>query len=94
MKKAIDFFDHLEIYPGNKIAHFERLRKASGVEYQEMLFFDDESRNKNVETLGVTMWWVRDGISLAEMDNGVREWRKRRGSGRRNVKEQKGEDED
>ena len=44
-----------------------------------MLFFDDESRNKNVEVLGVTMWLVRDGVSRDEIDNGVRSWRKRNG---------------
>lgn len=42
-----------------------------------MLFFDDESRNKNVEVLGVVMWLVRDGVSREEMDAGVRSWRNR-----------------
>ncbi|KEP46820.1 acid phosphatase [Rhizoctonia solani 123E] len=28
-----------------------------------MLFFDDEHRNKEVESLGVTMQLVRDGMS-------------------------------
>lgn len=44
-----------------------------------MLFFDDEVRNRNVEALGVTMWLVRDGVTMAEIDNGVREWRRRNG---------------
>lgn len=78
-KKAIEIFDYVEMYPGSKIAHFERIRKASGVDYSEMLFFDDESRNRNVESLGVTMYLVRDGITRVEIDNGVWEWRKRRG---------------
>jgi magnesium-dependent phosphatase 1 len=46
---AIHFFDHLEIYPGSKIAHFKQLHKITGIPYSEMLFFDDESRNKEVE---------------------------------------------
>jgi magnesium-dependent phosphatase 1 len=48
----------MEIYPGNKITHFNKLQKATGLRYEEMLFFDDESRNKNVETLGVHMHLV------------------------------------
>lgn len=53
-KKSIEYFDHLEIYPGNKITHFNKLQKATGLRFEDMLFFDDETRNKNVETLGVT----------------------------------------
>lgn len=78
-RKAIDFFDNMEIYPGSKIKHFERLHKATGIPYEDMLFFDDEKRNKEVERLGVTMWWVPDGVNTKTFDNGVREWRKRRG---------------
>lgn len=60
--KAIDFFDYLQIYPGSKVTHFERLKRESGVEYEEMLFFDDEARNRNVETLGVVMWRDRKSV--------------------------------
>lgn len=78
-KRALDVFDYMQIFPGDKKKHFEKLQKQSGVEYGDMLFFDDESRNRNVEFLGVTMWLVRDGVTRAEVDNGVREWRRRRG---------------
>ena len=44
-----------------------------------MLFFDDESRNKNVETLGVVMQLVKDGMSKKEVDRGVEAWRKKNG---------------
>ncbi|KAF2642857.1 magnesium-dependent phosphatase-1 [Massarina eburnea CBS 473.64] len=76
-QRAIDYFDHLQIYPGNKTTHFERIHRDSGIAYEDMLFFDDESRNKNVEVLGVVMQLVRDGVSRGEMDKGVRSWRKR-----------------
>jgi len=41
-----------------------------------MLFFDDEVRNRNVESLGVVMCLVRDGVTRAEVDRGVWEWRR------------------
>ncbi|TGJ78699.1 hypothetical protein E0Z10_g10072 [Xylaria hypoxylon] len=79
-RKAIDFFDAgLEIYPSSKIKHFESLHKRTAIPYTEMLFFDDESRNRDTETLGVTMWLVRDGVTWAEVESGIREWRRRKG---------------
>ena len=76
-----DFFAHTAIFPADKKTHMARLARASGVEYQDMLFFDDEGRNRNVEELGVTFWLVRDGVTRAEVDAGVGEWRRRRGGG-------------
>lgn len=74
-KRAIDYFDYMQIFPGNKKQHFSKINKASGVPYDEMLFFDDEDRNKNVEDLGVVMCLVRDGVTRSEVDRGVRDWR-------------------
>lgn len=79
-RKAIEFFDAgLEIYPSSKIRHFEALAKRTGIPYTEMLFFDDESRNRDTESLGVTMWLVRDGVTWSEVVDGIKEWRRRRG---------------
>lgn len=78
-RHAFSLFDHLEIFPGDKKSHFAKLQKKSGVEYEEMLFFDDESRNKNVETLGVVMQLVNNGMSKEEIDRGVEAWRRRNG---------------
>ena len=64
---------------GSKTAHFTRLQKQTGLSYDEMLFFDDEARNKNVEELGVVMYLVRDGVTRDVVDRGVREWRRRKG---------------
>jgi len=81
-RKAIDFFDGgMEIYPSSKIRHFEALHKRTGIPHTEMLFFDDESRNRDTESLGVTMWLVRDGVTWAEIVKGIQEWRRRRGYG-------------
>ncbi|KAI1633165.1 magnesium-dependent phosphatase [Biscogniauxia mediterranea] len=79
-RKAVDFFDAgLEIYPSSKIRHFEAIAKRTGIPYSEMLFFDDESRNRDTESLGVTMWLVRDGVTWKEVVSGIEEWRRRRG---------------
>jgi magnesium-dependent phosphatase 1 len=78
-KRALDFFHHREIFPGDKRTHMKNLHKSSGAAYSDMLFFDDESRNKNVESLGVCFWLVQDGMSREEIDRGVQEWRKRQG---------------
>jgi magnesium-dependent phosphatase 1 len=84
--RAVDIFTHQQIFPGSKTSHFQRIqdatKKAKGgeVAFADMLFFDDEGRNRNVETeLGVTFWLVRDGVTRDEVDNGVWEWRRRRG---------------
>ncbi|KAM0562325.1 hypothetical protein ACHAPJ_002012 [Fusarium lateritium] len=79
-KKALDVFDGLlEIYPGCKIKHFESLQKRTGIRYEDMLFFDDEARNRDTESLGVTMYLVRDGVTWEELEKGVTQWRNRRG---------------
>jgi len=76
---AIKFFDHLEIFPGSKIAHFKQLHKLTRIPYSEMLFFDDERRNREVETeLGVTFVLVKDGMNWQTFKEGLQEWRKRR----------------
>jgi magnesium-dependent phosphatase 1 len=78
-KRAIEYFDYIQIFPGDKKQHFAKIQKSSQVAYGDMLFFDDEVRNRNVEGLGVTMCLVRDGVSKGEVDRGVREWRMRHG---------------
>ncbi|KAK1803756.1 hypothetical protein P4O66_020780, partial [Electrophorus voltai] len=61
-----------EIYPGSKVKHFNRLKKASGVPYTDMMFFDDEHRNiTDVSRLGtkrnrlncVHCVLIRNGVS-------------------------------
>ncbi|KAH9895664.1 magnesium-dependent phosphatase-1 [Cubamyces lactineus] len=74
---AIEFFDQLEIYPGSKIRHFKELHKKTGLPYSEMLFFDDEHRNKEVESLGVTFCLVPNGVDDRTFERGLSEWRKR-----------------
>lgn len=77
---AKTLFDYTEIYPGSKIKHFQKLAKKSGFAYEDMLFFDDESRNKEVETLGVTFQLVGvSGTDESTLQKGIKMWRQRRG---------------
>lgn len=79
-QRALDYFDFVQIFPSNKTQHFARIHQASGVPFEDMLFFDDEARNRNVETeLGVTFCIVRDGLNREEVDKGVWAWRRRNG---------------
>lgn len=77
-KKALDFFAHQQIFPGDKRTHMKGLQQSSGVAYEDMLFFDDETRNSNVEQLGVCFRLVRDGVTSHEVDEAIKEWRRRR----------------
>lgn len=63
-----DIFDFVEIFPGDKKQHFSNLKKASGVDYGDMIFFDDarDGRWGNCEPvsqLGVLSVHCPNGIS-------------------------------
>lgn len=62
-----------EIYPASKLKHFAALRDASGVEFDEMLFFDDEMRNiREVSDLGVPSIYVESGLTASLFQEGLR----------------------
>ncbi|KAL6076019.1 hypothetical protein STEG23_007626 [Scotinomys teguina] len=68
----VKYFVHREIYPGSKVAHFERLRHKTGVPYSQMVFFDDEKRNIiDVGKLGVTCIHIQNGMSLQTLTQGL-----------------------
>ncbi|TYJ54697.1 magnesium-dependent phosphatase-1 [Cryptococcus floricola] len=78
--KALSYFNTLEIYPGSKLRHFRELHRKTGIPYDQMLFFDDEHRNFEVESLGVTMQLVpSSGTDKKLFKQGLAQWRKRRG---------------
>ena len=81
-KPARQYFDDLQIFPGDKVAHMDGIKRKTGIGYEDMVFFDDEGRNGNVEReRGVCFWLVRDGVTIEEIDKGIRKWRQRRSLG-------------
>jgi magnesium-dependent phosphatase 1 len=60
-----NYFKHKEIYPNSKVVHFGSIQKKTGIPFNEMFFFDDETRNiEDVESLGVNCYFVENGINM------------------------------
>ncbi|EPY53700.1 acid phosphatase [Schizosaccharomyces cryophilus OY26] len=78
LQPASKFFTNIKAFPATKIDHFEQLHKETGISYKDMLFFDDEGRNRVVESLGVTFCLVPDGLNRASFEEGIRKWQKNR----------------
>lgn len=62
-----DLFDHVEIFPGDKVTHFTNLRDKSGIPFDRMLFFDDARHGRYgncvpVSKLGVLSVHTPGGI--------------------------------
>lgn len=59
----------VEISYGNKSEHFQRLHKKTGIPYEEMSFFDNESWSiKSVSKLGVKCFHTPDGMTRTAWD--------------------------
>lgn len=74
-------FGQLEIFPRKKFAHFKNIQEQSGIDYHDMLFFDDELRNiRDISQLGVTCIHVNDdcGLDMATLKQGLEVFSKRR----------------
>lgn len=85
-----DIFDYIEILPGNKEQHFKNLRRDSGIEFSEMLFFDDARDGKfgncePVASLGVLSVHTPNGIYEESLFHNAldhyREWSTHRSPG-------------
>ena len=79
---AHTLFDQLEIYPGSKVSHFRAISDTSGVAFEDMVFFDDEHRNAEVERrLGVHFVEVGlQGLDRSTYERGMAARRKKRGA--------------
>lgn len=61
-----------EIYPGSKLKHFKVIHQASGVDYEDMLFFDNERWNTTeVSRLGVKSVYTPRGMTSAAWQQGL-----------------------
>lgn len=71
----------LEIHPGSKSLHLQRLAELSGISFRDMLFFDDLRHNVSVaQRLGVVAVQVSrlEGVTRAAFEKGLAEWRAHR----------------
>ena len=65
-------FAYQEVFPGSKLAQFENFAAASGSQYSEMLFLDDELRNVHeVGGMRVHCVEVKTGINLNVFESGL-----------------------
>lgn len=68
-------FDFKEIYPDSKVKHFTRIHETSGVEFKDMLFFDDDPRNiPDIQSKGVTCVLVSNGVTKQLVQEGLKKF--------------------
>lgn len=59
----------IEIKQDSKVEHFQRISDTTGIDLEDILFFDNESGNcREVATLGVTVAYTPDGVTKEIFD--------------------------
>ena len=72
----------VEIFPSSKVEHFRRLRRATGVGFDSMVFLDDEERNvREVGRLGVVCERVDNGVTVEAIGSALTRYRARLNGG-------------
>jgi magnesium-dependent phosphatase 1 len=71
----VDYFEHPQIFPGEKRPHFHELHSITGITFENMLFFDDEPRNiEAVGSLGVCCVPVEKGVDWSTYHAGIEQF--------------------
>ena len=69
---------HNQIFKANKREHFERLKKETGIEFSDMIFFDNQANNINdVSKLGVHSVLCPDGMLHEIWTQGLESFQRR-----------------
>ncbi|VEN46348.1 unnamed protein product [Callosobruchus maculatus] len=68
------YLSYVDIHPGHKFQHLEKIKKSSGVDFSEMLFFDDDQRNvRDISSMGVVSVLVPEGgITKPVVEYGIK----------------------
>ena len=67
-------FDSIQIFSGNKQNHLKNIQRYLQVDFEQILFFDDNKMNlKHTSTLGITGYQLhrKDGLSIPEFKSGL-----------------------
>ncbi|GEQ70629.1 hypothetical protein JCM33374_g4307 [Metschnikowia sp. JCM 33374] len=80
-KPMIEYFDSLQWGEGSKIRHITRAVEELGLQKElkarSMILFDDESRNKDVESIGCHFAFIEDykrGLTRPIFENALKKW--------------------
>ena len=73
-----EYFSYAVMTPRRKTYHFQELSKQSAVDYEDMLFFDDNRGNiYDSNGLGVTSVYIEDGLTLEHVVDGLIQFQKK-----------------
>ena len=71
-----DVVDYTEIFPSDKKQHFRNMQEKSGVDFSDMIFFDNEIRNcRSVERLGVLCVHTPRGLTKSKWEFGLKKFK-------------------
>ncbi|EFJ41078.1 hypothetical protein VOLCADRAFT_119798 [Volvox carteri f. nagariensis] len=71
-KSMFDISSYQEIYPGSKLTHFRAIQKKSGIQFEDMIFYDNERWNiTECAKLGITCIYTPRGLTREAWERGL-----------------------
>ncbi|KAF5833361.1 acid phosphatase-domain-containing protein [Dunaliella salina] len=71
-KTMFSLSSYNEIHECSKKYHFKNIHRASGIDYEDMIFFDNERYNcTDCQTLGITCIYTPDGMTSSNWAEGL-----------------------